>query len=234
MSELTSGLIVVAITGVLIGVIFLLVAAQKKKRTATLRHLAGMNGWCYEPVEEQLSSGWRLRKGEWTIEALNLTSKNSSDNSNSSTVNSQTRWLSSAVGMKDGIILIGPHQPEINFGGLGDMMMQMGLRLMIGDEADDAVGIQRVELGSLELMARYMVWTNREEIAKQLIDQQLENGLRAWPLKLPPVVKFSPAGLEIKLQGLRLYKEQDIYALVKLGNTLLDSAFSLEKGNNPH
>ncbi|MHB8089583.1 MAG: hypothetical protein ACYDH2_15180 [Anaerolineaceae bacterium] len=233
MSDLTSGLIVVAVTGVLIGVIFLLVAAQKKKRTITLRHLAGMNGWSYEPVEEQLSSGWRLRKGEWTIEALNLTSKNASDNSNSSTVNSQTRWFSSAVCMKDGIILIGPHQPEINLGGLGEMMRQVFLRVMIGDEAVNAEGIQQVELGSLELMARYMVWTNREESAKQLIDQQLENELRAWPMKLPPVVKFSPAGLEIKLQGLRLYKEQDIYALVKLGNTLLDSAFSLEKENNP-
>ena len=230
MSDLTSGLIVVAITGALIGGIFLLVAAQKRKREAALRTLAGMNGWSFEPVEERLSSGWRLRKGDWMIESLNQTSHSSSDNSNSTTVNSLTRWVSDAARMTDGIVLIGPHQPEINFGGLGDMMMQMGLRLMIGDEADDAGGIQRVELGSLELMARYMVWTNREEIAKKLLDQLLENALREWPLKMPPVIKFSPAGLEIKIQGVRINKEQDIYALVKLGNTLLDSAFQVEKG----
>lgn len=231
MSDLTSGLIVVAVTAVLIGVIFLLVGAQKKKRISALRHLASMNGWSYEPIEEQLASGWRLRKGEWTIEAINQTTKNSSDSANSSTVNSYTRWFSSSVHLKDGVILIGPHQVEINFGGLGDMMLQMGLRLMIGDEAEDAVGIQRVELGSLELMARYMVWTNREEIAQQLIDQQLENELRAWPMKLPPVIKFSPKGIEIKVQGMRLYKEQDLFAMVKLGNSLLDSAYQLEKEN---
>jgi hypothetical protein len=80
-------------------------------------------------------------------------------------------------------------------------------------------------------MARYMVYTNREETAKKLLDQPLENALLVWPMKLPPVVKFSPAGIEIKVQGQRLYKEQELVALVKLGNSLLDSAFQLEKGN---
>lgn len=230
MSDLTSGLIVVAVTGVLIGVIFLLVGAQKKKRAADLRNLASMNGWSYEPVEEQLSSGWRLRKGEWMIEAINQTTKSASDSANSSTVNSLTCWVSDAVHMPDGMVLIGPHQPEVNFGGLGEMVKQVALRMMIGSEFDSAVGIERVELGSLELMSRYMVWTNREEIAKKLVYQQVEDALRAWPLKLPPVVKFSPAGLEIKVQGQRLYKEQDLYTLVKLGSTLLDSAYQIEKG----
>jgi hypothetical protein len=233
MSDLTSSLIVIVITGVLIGVIFLLVASQKKKKVASLQKLASMNGWSFELIEERLSAGWRLRKGEWMIEAFNQTTKNSSEDTGSSTVTSLTRWFSDAVRMKDGIILIGPHQAEINFGGLGDMMMQMGLRLMIGDEAEDAVGIQRAELGSLELMARYMVWTNREEVAKEFLDQPLENELRAWPMKLPPIIKYSPRGLEIKVQGSRLYKEQDLYALVKLGNSLLDSAYAVEKGNNP-
>lgn len=229
MSDLTSSLIVIVITGVLIGVIFLLVASQKKKRVASLQKLASMNGWSFELIQERLFSGWRLRKGDWTIEALNQSTSNSSENTGSSTVNSLTRWFSETVRMKDGIILIGPHQPEISFGGLGDVVQQVALRLMIGNEAEDAVGIQRVELGSLELMARYMVWTNREEIASKFLDQPLENELRAWPMKLPPIIKYSPRGLEIKVQGSRLYKEQDLYALVKLGNSLLDSAYSVDK-----
>ncbi len=231
MSDLTAGLIVVCVTGLIIGLIFVLVAAQNKKRETGLRNLASLNGWSYESVEDKTSSGWRLRKGEWTIESLNQTTKSSSDNSNSSTVNSMTRWFSDAVRMSDGIVLIGPHQPEINFGGLGDMVKMVALRLMIGSEFDSAIGIERVELGSLELMAKYMVWTNREETAKLFLDQQLENELRAWPMKLPPVVKFSPAGLEIKMQGMRLSKEQDIYALVKLGGSALDSAFAIQKGS---
>ena len=234
MSDLTAGLIVVGVTGLIIGLIFVLVAAQKKKRETGLRNLASLNGWSYEYVEDKTSSGWRLRKGEWTIESLNQTTKSSSDNSNSSTVNSMTRWFSDAARMPDGIVLIGPHQPEINFGGLGDMVKMVALRLMIGSEFDSAIGIERVELGSLELMARYMVWTNREETAKLFLDQQLENALRAWPLKMPPLVKFSPAGLEIKIQGQRLYKEHDIYALVKLGGAALDSAFAIQKVSNPN
>ncbi len=165
------------------------------------------------------------------IEALNQTTKSASDNSNSSTVNSATRWFTSVVRMPDGMVIIGPHQPDINFGGLGEAVKMVALRLMIGNEFDDAIGIERVELGSLELMARYMVYTNREETAKKLLDQPLENALLVWPMKLPPVVKFSPAGIEIKVQGQRLYKEQELVALVKLGNSLLDSAFQLEKGN---
>lgn len=228
MSDLTIGLIIVAITGLLVGMIFLLVFWNKKQRETALRAMAGKNGWVLEIVNDQNASGYRLRKAEWMIESLNQTSTDS----NSTTVNSLTRWFSEAVRMPDGMVLIGPHQPDINFGGLGEMVKQVALRVMIGSEFDSATGIERVELGSLELMARYMVWTNREEIAKKLVDHQVENALRAWPLKLPPVVKFSPAGLEIKYQGPRLFKEQDITALVKLGNILLDSAYQVEKGNS--
>jgi len=231
MNDLTTGLIIVAITGLLVGMTFLLVFLNKKQRETALRSMASKNGWVFEIVNERNASGYRLRKTDWIFESLNQTSNSSSDNSNSTTVNSLTRWFSEVARMPDGIVLIGPHQPEINFGGLGEMVRQVALRVMIGSEFDSAVGIERVELGSLELMARYMVWTNREEIAKKLVDQQVENALRVWPLKLPPVVKFSPAGLEIKYQGPRLYKEQDITALVKLGNTLLDSAYQVEKGN---
>ncbi|MBA4385969.1 MAG: hypothetical protein C0410_14615 [Anaerolinea sp.] len=230
MKDLTSGLIIVAITGLLVGMTFILVFWNKKQRETALRNLASINGWTVEIVNERNASGYRLRKGEWMIESLNQTSNNSSDNSSSTTVTSLTRWVSDAARMPEGIVLIGPQQPDINFGGLGEMVKQVALRVMIGSEFDNAVGIERVELGSLELMARYMVWTNREEIAKKLVDQPVENALRAWPLKLPPVVKFSPSGLEIKYQGPRLYKEQDITALAKLGNTLLDSAYQVVKG----
>jgi hypothetical protein len=229
MNDLTTGLIIVVITGLLVGMTFLLVYWNKKQRDIALRSLAGTNGWMVEIVNDRNASGYRLRKGDWMIESLNQTSNSSSDNSNSTTVNSLTRWFSESVRMTDGIVLIGPHQPDIDFAGLGEMVKMVALRIMIGSEFDSAVGIERVELGSLELMARYMVWTNRAEIAKKLVDEPLENALRAWPLKLPTVIKFSPAGLEIKVQSQRLYKEQDLYALVKLGSTLLDSAYQVEK-----
>jgi hypothetical protein len=233
MSGLITGLIIIVIIVVFVGLIFVLTGAQKRKRETNLRTMASMNGWNFEPVKNKAATGWKLHKGEWTIEALNQSTNSSSDNSTSTTVANLTRWFSDVVRMPEGIVMIGPHQPDINLGGIGDVMLQFALRLMIGDEADFTDGIQRVELGSLELMSRYMVWTNQEEIAKKLVDDQLENDLRAWPLKMPPVIKFSPRGLEIKIQGECLFKEEDIVALVKLGNTLLDSAYQVEKENKP-
>lgn len=230
MTDLTTGLTIIAITGLLVGMTFLLVFWNKKQRETALRAMANKNGWVLEIVNEHNASGYRLHKADWTIESLNQTSNSSSDNSNSSTVNSLTRWFSGAVRMTDGIVLIGLHQPEINFGGMGEMVQLVAIRLMVGNESANAVGIQRVELGSLELMARYMVWTNREEIAKKLVDDPLEHALLAWAPKFLPVIKFSPGGLEIKVLGKRLYNEQNITALVKLGNTLLDSAYQVEKG----
>lgn len=231
MTDLTTGLIIVAITGLLVGMIFLLVYLNKQQRETALRAMASKNGWTLEIVNDHNASGYRLHKAEWTIESLNQTTYSPSGNTNTSRVDSLTRWFSETVRMTDGIVLIGPHQPEINFAGMGEMVQMVALRLMIGSESTSAVGIQRAELGSLELMARYMVWTNREEIAKKLLDHPLENVLLAWPPKLPQVIKFSPGGLEIKILGRRLYGEQELTALVKLGNTLLDSAYQVEKGN---
>lgn len=223
MEDLIPGLIVVAVTGLVIGLIFLLVNRSKRQRNQTLQTLASMNGWKFESVSERLCSGYRLYKGDWMIEALNETTDHSGDSSSTSSVASYTRWFSDTVHLDQGIVLIGPRQPEVNFGGVGDILIQAALRLMIGSEVENAAGIKQIELGSLELMKRFMVWTNRDEIAKKLLDLNVENNLLNWPAAQPLVVKFSPSGLEAKIQGKRLYKEAELYALVKLGNALLDS-----------
>ncbi len=224
MENLIPSLIVLAVVGVLVGLIFWLVSQNKKKQEAAMRSLASLNGWVYEPVNERAASGYRLRKGEWTIEALNVTTGQSSDNSATSNVSSNTRWFSEYTKMPEGIVMIGPRQPEVNLGGMGDILMQAALRLMIGSDAEQALGIHQIELGSLELMKRYMVWTNQDAAAEKLLNQIVESTLLNWPATIPVVVKYSTAGMEVKVQGRRLYKEQELYALVKLGNALLDSA----------
>lgn len=225
MDNIVSSLIVVAVTGVVVILIFWLVARQKKQREATLKNMASLNGWIYEPVNEPSIKGYRLRKGDWLVEGLNETTMTHSENTGSSNVTSMTRWFSKEARLTDGIILIGPRQPDINIGGVGDFLLQNALRLMIGEEAVTAKGIERVELGSLELMQRYMIWTNRVEAAKSLLTMNVENALLGWPAKkVPPVIKYSNAGMEIKVQGVRIYDEQELYALMKIGNMLLDAA----------
>ena len=224
MNDLTSGLLVVAGTGLIVGLIFFLVARHNRKREAALRNLASLNGWAFEPISERLTKGIRLRKGEWMIESITTTTSAPSSDSGSSNVSSLTRWFSDAARMPDGIVLIGLRQPEIGLGNISTFLVQAALGMVIGDEAKNAEGIQPVELGSLDLMNRFMVWTNREEAAKKLLDQSVENALINLPKTLQPVVKYSPSGLEVKFVGVRLYKEEDLYALVKLGAALLDSA----------
>lgn len=229
MEDLIPSLVVLAVTAVVVGLIFWLVAQNKKKREQAVQTLASLNGWIYEPVNERLLSGYRLRKGDWMIEALNESTGHSNDTSGSSSVTSFSRWFSSEAKLTDGIILIGPRQPEVNLAGMGDFLLQAALKLMIGSDADQAGGIQQVELGSLDLMNRYMVWTNRAEAAEKILDQGVEIALLNWPGSIPLVVKLSAAGLEVKVQGKRLYKEQEIHALMKIGSALLDSAHQIFK-----
>ena len=225
MDDIVSSLIVVAITGVVVILIFWLVARQKKQREATLKNMASMNGWIYESVNEPSVKGYRLRKGDWLIEGLNEATMTHTENTGSSNVTSMTRWFSKEIRLTDGIILIGPRQPEINLGAMGDFVMNVALQKLLGDEAQNAKGIERVELGSLELMQRYMIWTNQVETAKELLTMNVENALLNWPAKkVPPVIKYSYAGMEIKVQGFRIYDEQELYALIKIGNMLLDAA----------
>jgi hypothetical protein len=224
MNDLTSGLLVVVVTVFLIGLTFWLVSINKKQREQVIRQLASLNGWTYEPVNGRQSSGYRLRKNDWMIEALSESSDHSGDPSNTSSVSSYTRWFSGAARLPEGIVLIGPRQPEVNLAGMGDILLQTALRLMIGSDADQAKEIRQVELGSLEVMKRYMVWTNREEEAKQLLDLGVESALLNWPGAIPLVVKYSAEGVEVKVQGRRIFKDQELYDLVKIGNALLNSA----------
>ncbi len=224
MGDLIPSLIVIAITGLVVGLIFYLVHRNKTAKEKAVRDLAAANGWVYEPVSERLSSGFRLRKGNWVIESLTTSSSNSEAGPGSSTTSSSTRWACAEPRLPDGMVLIGPRQPEVNLGNVSSFLMQAALALMIGPDAKNAEGIQQVELGSLALMRRFMVWTNREEAARKLISQQVESALVNWSNKLLPVVKFSPAGLEVSVKQARLYQEADLYALVKLGNALEDAA----------
>lgn len=211
-------------TAILIGLVFWWSNKKKKEREQKLRTLANQYGWVYEPVAERLASGYRLKKGEWMIEALNQTTDHSGETAGSSNVMSATRWWSGAAKMTQGMVLIGPRQPAVDLGGIGDFLIQAALRLMIGNEADFAGGIEEVVMGRLSFNDRYMVWTNQEEAAKKLLDMEVENALINWPMKLLPVVKFSPIGMEIKLQTQRLEKPEEIVALVKLGDALLAAA----------
>jgi hypothetical protein len=214
------GLIVVIVTIMVIVLIFWLVRHNKTAREQLLRTLANSNGWTYEPVNEQKTLGYRMKNSAWTIEAINTSTGAFGA---TSTVMSTTRWFSDSSKLPEGIVMIGPRQPALDLTGFGDILQQAELKLMIGNDADQAKDIKTVELGSLELMNRYMVWTNQAESAAKLLNKDVEVALLNWPGTIPLVVKYSQGGMEVTVQGKRLYKEVEICALVKIGESLLGS-----------
>ena len=183
-------------------------------------NLATQKGWRYEKVNDRTKSGYRLYSNQWILEGLRETSESGS-NSGSSNIRAYTRWYSTHVNFTPGIMLIGPKQPEINLGGISDVIKQAMLKLMVGDEADDALGIEESLIGRMSLRERYMVWTNQEERARDVLTPAVENALIRYPGKTPPVVKFNAKGIEVKLISQHLQKPVEIEGLVAIGMAFL-------------
>jgi len=220
MSDLIGGLIVVIVTGIFIGVIFLLVSSRRKKAEKVLEELVSKHGWRYDKVSERLKAGYRIYGSRWKLEGLRVSSESSSD-TGSSNIRDYTLWQSADVTFSQGILMIGPKQPEINLGGISDVLKQTMLKLMVGDEADGAEGIQESLIGRMALRERYMVWTNQEEAARGVLTPEVENALIRYPGKVPPVVKINARGLEVKLISQRLQKPEEIEGLVAIGEAFL-------------
>lgn len=221
MSDLFGGLLVVLGTMMVIGIIFLLVQRGNKKTEAVFRELADQKGWVIEKVEEPNASGFRIRSSRWTYEDLKLKSGVTSSAGSPDLVNI-SRWHSERVTFSPGILLIGPKQPNVDLGGLGAVIKQTMLKLMIGAEADDALGIEEALIGRMALRERYMVWTNQEEHARELLTDKVENALLRYPGKTPPMVKFGPKGLEVKVLSQSLKKPEEIIGLVAIGEAFLE------------
>ncbi len=221
MGDIIGGLIVILATGVVIGVIFYLVHRRKKKAEQEILELVQTKGWRYEKVSERLRSGYRIYGPRWILEGIRISSESSSD-TGSVNVRDYTLLRSQDKAFSPGILMIGPKQPEINLGGISDVLKQTMLKLMVGDEADGAEGIQESLIGRMALRERYMVWTNREQEARGLLTPEVENALIRYPGKVPPVVKLNAKGLEVKLISIRLGNPAEIEGLVAIGEAFLE------------
>lgn len=220
MSELAGGLLVILGTLIFIGILILVVKKRNTDTTQSIQMLATNKGWRYEKVEDSLSSGYRLHGRDWTYEAVKSTSSTSSA-PGSSEIFTVSRWFSRQVFFEPGILLIGPKQPNIELGRIGDVIRQGMLHLMIGKEADDALGIEEALIGRMALHERYMIWTNQEEKAREVLTVEVENALILYPGKIPPVVKLNSDGLEVKVLSQQLEKPEEITGVIAIGEAFL-------------
>jgi hypothetical protein len=221
MGDIIGGLIVVLVTAIIIGIIFYLVHVRTNKSEKELEELVSKHGWRYEKVNDRLNAGYRIFGLRWTLVGMRISSESSTD-TGSSNIRDYTLLRTSDANFSPGILMIGPKQPEINLGGISDVLKQTMLKLMVGDEAEGAEGIQESLIGRMALRERYMVWTNSEEAARDKLTPEVENALIRYPGKIPPVVKLNAKGLEVKLLSIRLRNPAEIEGLVAIGEAFLE------------
>lgn len=220
MGDLLVSAIVVIITAVIVLAIFIISGKKKKEKEAAIVQLAQRNGWTYERVNQAQLSGFILRTDDWTLEALTSSTARTSE-AGSSPVAYNNRWSTSRVTSQQGLVMIGPKLPQVQLGAFGDMMLQKALRMILGDEADQAVGLAEVKVGRSSFTERYSVWATSQEAAEKALTFDLENALLKWKGKELPVLKFSASGAQITTRQARLDSAEGIQQVVDLGTAVL-------------
>lgn len=220
MGDILVSIIVVIVVGITVAVIFILSSRKKKASENAIQQMAANSGWRYEKVSNGQRNGFILSTEDWILEALASFSNNSSD-TGASNIAYANSWRTKRVNSPAGVVLIGPKIPSVNFGGLGEMILEKALQLMLGAEADQAVGMQEVFVGRTSFRDRFSVWATDEVNAANMLTYTLENALLNWKAKEIPVIKFSASGVAIICRQERLDTPEKVQELVDLGKAVL-------------
>lgn len=216
MNDIVLSLIVIALTGVVVAVIFILTKRAKKQQLERLDGLARQKGWQFEAIKERLSNGYRMKGGNWTLEALKI-ARGQSVEPQQSNISSETHLKSSSLYLPGRNLLVGPKPAQVDLGGFGEMLKQKLIQTVLGDSGK---GMAEVQTGSSFFRERFMTLANDPEDARRILTPQVEQLLLKLEAK-KPVLKVSQAGLEIKLDNDYLEKDDDIINFVELGEALL-------------
>ena len=220
MGDILVSIIVIVVVGIAVAAIFVITSRKKKESEKAIQQLAANSGWAYEKVSRTQQTGFILNAGDWTLEAL-ASSTNSPGEAGSSDISFANTWRTTRVTSPSGMVLIGPKTPSMNLGGLGELFLQKALRLMIGEEADQAIGLKEVFVGRTSFRDRFSVWATDQENAANLLTYDLENELLNWKFKEIPVIKFNANGVDIISRQERLDSPEKVQALVDLGRSVL-------------
>jgi len=216
MNDIVLSLIVIALTGVVVAVILILTKRAKKQQLERLEGLARQKGWQFEAIKERLSNGYRMKGGNWTLEALKI-ARGQSVEPQQSNISSETLLKSSSLYLPGRNLLVGPKPAQVDLGGFGEMLKQKLIQTVLGDSGK---GMAEVQTGSSFFRERFMTLANDPEDARRILTPQVEQLLLKLEAK-KPVLKVSQAGLEIKLDNDYLEKDDDIINFVELGEALL-------------
>jgi type II secretory pathway pseudopilin PulG len=229
MEDIFLNLVVIALVAVVIGGVFIVYYSRQARKEAQLAREAQSRGWQYQRIRERLVSGYRLSgvasgNVAWTLESTAQSSDGEAAPGSSSIVR-RTRWWSEAATLPNRMALIGSRPaagPSPNvLGGLGGMVVQAALRVMLGDQAGQVAGLSEAQVGSETFRERYMVFAHDPTEAQRLLGAGVESALLNWPMRQQIVIKLSQSGIEVSILGKQITEVAEIEQIVGLGSRLV-------------
>ena len=219
MNDILVSILVILLVVVIVVAIFVLTGRKEKELEAAIQQLAQRSSWKFEKVNLVQQSGFILRGEGWMLESLVSSTDRTSD-AGSSPVSYSNKWTTDQVTSPGGLVLVGPKTPAIQFG-LGELVLQKELHLMLGDQSDQATGLAEVFVGRTPFRDRYSVWAASQETAEKMLGFDLENALLNWKSKELPLLKFTASGVEILTRQGRIDTPKEVQAMVELGMAVL-------------
>jgi hypothetical protein len=208
MDDITANLIVLAVLLLLGGAILLIVRRRSAARWVELERVAHEQRWRLEKVRQPHEGGVRIEGRGWTLEAL-ARSSGTEAGPGSSDMDTFTRFRADRPGST--LLLGGRLSP----GSLPESLLRPAVQMLTGQD------LPEVPLRNPALGGRYMLRAADPAEAESWLTHAAEAALLAWE-GTPPLIRRDDSGLEMKIQGERLMKAEDLLAFVRMGEALLE------------
>ncbi len=205
MDDLFTSLVVIGITGVVVAAIFFFSHRAGKEKSKNLQELASRHGWQYTPISGNLTWGTKIKGKTWELIARSESVGQSSD-SGSSNIQSDTVWSCNWITPQSHTLFIGPRYSTESTGGL-----------FFPPELN---GLKEINPGLDELVKRYVFMGKDETSFDFLRISTIPRQLQAWPDKHRPLIKITPAGMEISIKGYRLDTPEELEKVILLGESI--------------
>jgi len=212
MTDVISGIMVAAVTAVVIVAIFFWTGQAKKKRIAALRDLCVQRGWIYRQESGALRHGHRIEGDGWALEAVSRSSGRETAPGSSDWGHS-TIWSANGEDPGRSTFILGSR-----LGGMMDIS-RMPAALLSRFLGEEIAGFQAFSAGE-RLDARYVLFAREKPPAAGLLPARCEELLLAWPAQFPIVARSSPARLSLQLANKRLEKPGEVARFIELGESL--------------
>lgn len=214
MSDIASGLIVAAVTAVVVAVLFICSGRAKTRKIEALQELCRQRGWSYERLGGTLAHGHRIAGDGWSFEAVSRSSGREAG-PGSSEWGHETCWNAPGEDPGRGTFILGSR-----LGGKLLDFARMPPALLSRFLGEEAAAMRPFPAGE-RLDGRYVLFAREPPPAMGFLDGRTEDLLLAWPPRLPLVVRSSPARLSLKVLNFRLEKPAEVVAFIELGQSLV-------------